>query len=84
MSIACWRLSQSQGNQFCLGGSVQQLGSWRRRPFLAHQGGLEAFQDELPPHILHRPNTTPHRLADLPILPIRTVHVRLEQDRGPP
>src|SRR4051794_12214473 len=84
MAIASWRLPQPQGDQFRLGGSVQQFGSGRRRPFLAHQGGLEALQDELPPHVLHGPNSTAHGLADLLVIPTRTVHVRLEQDDRSP
>jgi hypothetical protein len=84
MAIAGWRLPQPQGDQFRLGGSVQQFGSGRRRPFLAHQGGLEAFQNELPAHVLHGPNSTAHGLADLVVIPARTVYVRLEQDHRSP
>src|SRR6516165_5649931 len=84
MAIAGWRFPQPQGDQSRLGGSVQQFGSGRRRPFLAHQGGLEAFQNELPPHVLHGPTATAHCLADLLVLPTRTVHVGFEQDHRSP
>ena len=84
MPVTRRRLAQPHGNQFRLGGPVQQLGSGRRDPSLAHQGGLEAFQNELPPHILHGPNATAHGLADLFVIPTRTVHVRLEQDHRSP
>ncbi len=75
MAVAGGRLPQPQGDQFRLGGSVQQFGSGRRRPLLAHQGGLEAFQNELPPHVLHGPNATAHGLADLLVIPSRSAHL---------
>lgn len=84
MAEAGGRLAQPQGDQFRLGSSVEQFRRWRRRPLLANQRPLEAFEDESLPHVLDRPRPTTDRLADPRVTPGRPVGVGLQQDRGPP
>src|SRR5437879_5123498 len=84
MAIAGGWLAQPQGDQLRLGGTVEQLRRWRRRPFLANQRPLEAFEDEGLPHVLDRSRPATDRLADLRVIPRRPIGVGLEQDRRPP
>jgi hypothetical protein len=84
MTVAGGRLAQPHGDQFRLAGAVEQFRRRRRRPFLANQCPLEAFQDERLPHVLDGPRPAANRLADLGVIPRGPVGVGLEQDRRPP
>jgi hypothetical protein len=84
MAEAGGRLAQAQGDQFRLAGAVEQLRRRRRRPFLANQRCLEAFQDERLPHVLDRPRPAPDHFTDLGVSPSWPIGIGLEQDRRSP
>ena len=84
MTEAGGRLAQPHRDQLRLGRSIEQLRRRRDFPFLANQRRLEAFENECLPHILDRLPPAIDCLADLGVIPSRSMNVRLKQNRRPP
>ena len=84
MTKAGGRFAQPHGDQLRLGCSIEQFRRRRGLPSLANQRRLEAFENERLPHVLDRLPPAPDCLADLGIIPSRSVSVRLKQDRRSP
>ena len=80
MSVTCWWLTKTHGDQLRFGFATELARRRRLLAFLTIQSPFEAFGDQAFAKILDRLHTAMEGLGDLDIQPTRPVGICLEQN----